>query len=158
MIIKRFSKYLENFVDPVKVDLKKFDGSVRHKIFNSSSGEVFNVWISKDVDASLKLTRLYVGKHALDLGGHAPSTNDVWLGKEEYVAVVKTNKDDIVPKDVLIDVAFELRRLANTHKEDLDEVEMSKSSFVSVRNGEVLIDRKNSGRVIFSPGNVRFEL
>ena len=158
MIIKKYSAYFENYVNPVKVDLKKFDGKVRHKFIPSTSGEVFNVWIAKDIDSSKKITRLYVGKHALDLGGYAPSTNDIWLGKDEYVAVIKTNKDDIVPKDVLVEVAMTLRRMADTHKEEIDTVDFVKSNFVSVKSNEIVVDENNSGKIHFSPGNIRFTI
>lgn len=158
MLITNYKLYLESRVNPVKSDLAKFDGTLSHKIFISKSGETFNVWTSKDEDTSLRISKLYVGKYAIDLGGYSPSHNDVWLSKDEFVSIVKTNKDDIVPSDVLVDVATGLRRLAKTHKDLEDIVVFAKSKFVSVSNRDILVDKKNSGSITFSNGNIKFDL
>lgn len=154
-MIKKFRIFVnENFVNPVKSDLKKFD-KLRHKIIQSINGSAYNVYISEDRDTSLRITRLYVGRHALDLGGYAPSYNDVWLQKDEYVVVIKTNGDDMVPDDVIIHAAMLLRRKSGTHKEETDSVRMALSKYVKVVGGDILVDEVNIGEVRFTPGNAK---
>ena len=155
-MIKRFRIFVnESFVNPVKSDMKKFDGKLRHKLLYSGSGSTYNAYIATDEDTSLRVTRLYVGKHALDLGGYAPSYNDVWLQKDDCVVVIKTNGDDLVPDDVIISAADIVRRKCETHKEERDSVRMALSKYVKVVGGDILVDEVNIGEVLFTPGNAK---
>lgn len=154
-MIKKFHNFTnENFVNQVKSDLKKFS-ELRHKVIVSLNGNTFNVFYSTDRDTSLRITKLYVGKHALDLGGYAPSYNDVWLQKGISVLIIKTNKDDIVPDDVIIQAAQILRVVNKTHKEETDTVTMALSMYVKVSGQDVLVDEVNTGRVLFTTGNTK---
>jgi len=157
-MIKRFHNFVnENYVNPVRSDLKKFDGALRHKMVVSNTDDTFNLWIADDKETSLKVTRLYTGRHALDLGGYAPSYNDVWLEKNGIVVVVKTNKDDIVPDEVLRQAATILLKKSEREPKDYETVRMSLSFYLKVSNGEFIVDDANSGRVVFTPGNIKIE-
>lgn len=152
--MKNFRTFVnENFVNPVKSDVKKFEGRLRHRSVVSNNGNTFNVYISEDSDTSLRVTRLYLGRHALDLGGYAPSYNDVWLQKGDCVAVIKTNCDDLVPDDVILSVARMLRLKNETHKQENDRVGMALSKYVKTVGDEILVDEVNAGEVMFTPGN-----
>lgn len=151
MIIKFRDFANENFINPVRSDLKKFDGKLSHRVMVSSSGQSFNAYLSEDAETSKRVTRLYLGPHALDLGGYAPSHNDVWLGIGDCVLLIKTNKDDLIPDDVLLDAAKYLKG-----KSDVEgDVNMCLARNVRVFGDDIKIDPKNSGRISIEPGNTR---
>jgi hypothetical protein len=94
---------------------------------------------------------MYTGKHALDLGGYSPSENDVFLQLGDYCLIIKTNLDDIVPREVIVDASHILISLVG--KEDDAIIDMCKCSQVS--SGQMSL---NSGRIVFRSGNIIFEL
>ena len=151
MIIKRFDEYIfETRINPVRIQLDRLEG-LMHKIIRCNTGSPYNVWYSDDIDVC-KIIRMYTGKHALDLGGYSPSENDVFLQLGDYCLIIKTNLDDIVPREVLIGASDILISLVDKDRGDAI-IDMCKCSQVS--SGQMSL---NSGRIVFRSGNIIFEL
>jgi hypothetical protein len=158
-MIKRFNEFInETYLSPIKSLIKKFGGKLKHKQLISDMGDFYNVWIAEDEETSNRITKLYTGKYALDLGGYAPSKNDLWLYHKGYSLIIKTNRDNIIPSDVIIQAATILRKNAGTHKLENDKILLSFSNYIKFVDGEIIIDDMNSGFVIFVPGNVKVQL
>ena len=151
MIIKRYDEYIiETRINTIRIQLDRFEG-LMHKIIRCNTDSSYNVWYSDDIDVCNKITRMYTGKHALDLGGYSPSENDVFLQLGDYCLIIKTNLDDIVPREVIVDASHILISLVD--KEDDAIIDMCKCSQVS--SGQMSL---NSGRIVFRSGNIIFEL
>jgi hypothetical protein len=150
MDIKRYDEYIvETRINPVKIQLDRFEG-LKHKIIRCNTGSPYNVWYSDDIDVCKKITHRYTGKHALDLGGYSPSENDVFLKLGDYCLIIKTNRDDIVPREVILDASDILISLVD--KEDV-VIDMCKCFQIS--SGQMPL---NYGRIVFRSGNISFEL
>jgi hypothetical protein len=158
-MVKRFNEFInETYLSPIKSQIKKFGGKLKHKQLISDMDDLYNVWIAEDEETSNRITKLYTGKYALDLGGYAPSKNDLWLHHKGYSLIIKTNRDNIIPSDVIIQAATILRKNAGTHKLENDKILLSFSNYIKFVDGEIIIDDMNSGFVIFVPGNVKVQL
>ena len=162
MILIRFKDYVnEAFVGSVRGDIKKHSGKLKHKQLFDHAGKAYSLWWSEDGETCEKLARLYSGKFAMDLGGYAPSKNDVFLCTEATLdgdaceaAIVKTNGDDIVPDEVVIQAARLLRSKFVAKEQDSCTIFACGKDFVSAR-GSIKIDQINRTLVVFTPGNVK---
>lgn len=105
MDIKRYSDFaFESRFNPVSREIRRFKGmdmDIMHKVIHDNSGVGYGLWHSGDPE-SMKALRRYVGKYAIDLGGYSTSRSDIFMYLQDcFSAVIKTNKDDIVPDEVI---------------------------------------------------------
>ena len=158
-MVKKFKEFInEAYLNSIKNDIKKFSDKLKHKQLISKMGDSYNIWIATDKETSDKITKLYTGKYALDLGGYAPSKNDLWLYHKGHSLIIKTNRDNIIPSDVIIQSASILRGIVGTHKLESDKILLSFCNYIKFIDSEIIIDDNNHGFVIFEPGNLRVQL
>lgn len=145
----------------MKSDIKRFDGSLKHRLIYDNTGQNYNIWWSEDPETCIKMTKLYSGKFALDLGGYAPSVNDILIctektleGGEERSLIIKTNVDNIIPDEVVIQAA-KLLKLKFCKNEETTKMVYCNKEFSKVRENKIIIDDINRKYVIFTVGNVR---
>lgn len=156
MRLESYETFNETRINPIKGELKNFDGRLQHKVVLSNTGDTYNTWIPRDKETSNKLSR-YVGKYAIDLGGYAPSIADIWMSCGDFSLIIKTNKDNIIPDEVIISAAQLLRKQAGVEDEE-GVVNFTTNKFVFVVDGRVILDEVNSSRVLFTNGNIRIDI
>lgn len=105
MMVKRYSDFLnESRFNPISRDLLRFKengAEIKHKVIYDNSGIGYNLWYTIGRESRDTIMR-YTGKHAFDLGGYSPSTADIFLySPGNFYSVIKTNRDDIVPSEVI---------------------------------------------------------
>lgn len=105
MVVKRYSDFLgESRFNPISRDLTRFKengAEIKHKVIYDNSGIGYNLWYTIG-DKSRDTIMRYTGRHAFDLGGYSPSSADIFLySPGNFYSVVKTNRDDIVPSEVI---------------------------------------------------------
>lgn len=163
MRINSFLDFLSETVtkSTINGDLKRFDGKLKQRLIYDNTGQSYNIWWSEEPETCIKMTKLYTGKFALDLGGYAPSTNDILIctektleGSEERTLIIKTNGDNIIPDEVIKQAAQLLKSKFCKNEETIKLIYCNRE-YCKVRENKIMIDDINRKYVIFTPGNIR---
>jgi hypothetical protein len=152
-MIKRYYDYVsESSFDPISYDLRRFrlEGlEIRHKVIFDNVGSSYSVWYYIGDEYPLQLIRR-TGKHAISVGGFSPSISDLFMmSPGKFIAVIKTNRDDIVPDEVISQVASYLQQRSKSN----DDVLFGKKNFVTLDSGKPSIEPYHMG--IFSNGSIK---
>ena len=180
MKIMKYNNFNESLVNLIKDDLNRFKElgfDIKHKELFDNIGDKYNIWWGKNAKSNDYLTTMYSGKYANSLGGFAPSFNDLWLHIDSVKSgnkvmgthlIIKTNKDNIVPDEIIKKVA-EIVKENSVMLEDDKKINLKNIDDINIvfcgkdfvrkkKNsnlGEVNVDDNNKSYVVFTAGNVK---